>query len=102
VVGLILAQYQLNDGIRQFRTRNFDHSFDVIRRHIEEIAEITVSHEYVALGTDLDGFIKPTMSGLDDIGELALLEQRLRQECGPGAERITHKNALRVLHTLWP
>jgi microsomal dipeptidase-like Zn-dependent dipeptidase len=102
VVGLILAQYQLNNGIRHFHTRNFDQSFDVIRRHIDKIAEITGSHEHVALGSDFDGFIKPTMSELEDMGDLARLEQRLRQEYGADADLITHGNALRVLRTLWP
>jgi microsomal dipeptidase-like Zn-dependent dipeptidase len=102
VIGLIMAQYQLNNGIRHFHTRNFDQSFDVIRRHIDKLAEITGSHEYVALGTDFDGFIKPTMSGLEDMSDLALLEQRLRQEYGADADLITHKNVLRVLRRLWP
>jgi microsomal dipeptidase-like Zn-dependent dipeptidase len=103
VVGLILAQYQLNNGIRHFYTRSFDQSFDVIRRHVNKIVEVTGSHEHVALGTDFDGFIKPTMSGLEDMSDLTRLEQRLRQEYGDAdADLITHRNALRVLHALWP
>ena len=102
VIGLIMAQYQLNDGIRRFHTRSFDQSFDVIRRHIDKIAEITGSHEHAAIGTDFDGFIKPTMTGLETMGDLALLEERLQQEYGADAELITHKNALRVLQALWP
>lgn len=101
VVGLILAQYQLNNGIRFFHTSDFDQTFDVIRRHIDKIAEVTGSLKHVALGSDFDGFIKPTMGGLEDMGDLPLLEERLKREYGSDAELITHKNALRVLRALW-
>jgi membrane dipeptidase len=73
VVGLIMAQHQLNDGIRKKET------------------------------TDFDGFIKPTMGGLKDSGDLALLEAALIERYGAeNAERITWKNALRVLQRIWP
>jgi microsomal dipeptidase-like Zn-dependent dipeptidase len=102
VVGLIMAQYQLINGVRRRHTSKFDQSLEVICKHIDKVAEITGSHEHVAIGTDFDGFIKPTMGGLDDMGDLAVLKQRLRQEYGPDADLITHENVLRVLRTLWP
>jgi microsomal dipeptidase-like Zn-dependent dipeptidase len=100
VVGLILAQHQLNDGIRK-REGTFDESFDVICRHIDKFHEITGSHEYVALGSDFDGFIKPTMGGLETPADLRRLEARLRECYGDDAELITSGNALRVLRELW-
>ena len=43
------------------------------------------------------------MSGLEDMGDLTRLEERLRQEYGDAtADLITHGNALRVLRALWP
>lgn len=103
VVGLIMAQHQLNDGIRRTRTRSFDESFEVIRRHIDKIAEITGDNRYVAVGTDFDGFIKPTMSGLEKSADLKRLEDRLKDEYGDAeAELITSQNAIRVLRQLWP
>jgi microsomal dipeptidase-like Zn-dependent dipeptidase len=102
VVGLIMAQHQLNDGIRDSETKSFDESFDVIRRHIDKIAEITGDHRYVSFGSDFDGFIKPTMSGLERSADLKLLEKRLRDHYGDAdAELITSQNAIRVLRQLW-
>ena len=75
VIGLIMAQHQLRSGVRLLPTWNFDQSFKVIRRHIDKIAEITGSYEHVALGTDFDGFIKPTLSGLEHMGDLERLEE---------------------------
>jgi len=60
VVGLIMAHHQLNDGIRKDNTENLEASFETIRRHIDQIHSVTGSNDHVALGTDLDGFIKPT------------------------------------------
>jgi len=101
VVGLIMAQPQLNDGIRDTETSSIDESFDVISRHIERIHEITGSHEHVAIGSDLDGFIKPTMSGVDNAAELGDLEAKLRKHYPTDAELITSANAIRVLRDAW-
>ena len=101
VVGLIMAQYQLNDGLRR-RTSSFEDSFDVICRHIDRIAEITGSHRHVAFGTDFDGFIKPTLTGLESAADLKRLERELRRRYGDAdADLITSANALRVLRRLW-
>jgi microsomal dipeptidase-like Zn-dependent dipeptidase len=102
LIGLILAQHQLNDGIRKKETKEFDESFEVIRTHIDRIFEITKSHEYTAIGSDFDGFIKPTMGGLENMADLAQLETRLVEEYGSEvAGLITHGNAERVLRELW-
>lgn len=103
VVGLIMAQHQLNDGIRKKETTNLEESLEVICRHIDKIAEITGGYEQIALGSDFDGFIKPSMGGLQDAGDLAQLEAALIDRYGKeNAERITWKNALGVLQRLWP
>jgi microsomal dipeptidase-like Zn-dependent dipeptidase len=103
VVGLIMAQHQLNDGIRKEETTSLEESLQVIYAHIDKIAEITGGYEHVALGTDFDGFIKPSMGGLKDSSDLKHLEAALREHYGDeNAERILWKNALGVLQTLWP
>jgi microsomal dipeptidase-like Zn-dependent dipeptidase len=76
VVGLILAQHQLNDGVRQRPARRLEQSVEVICRHIDRIEEIS-GPGHVALGTDLDGFIKPTMGGLETAADLARLRDPL-------------------------
>src|SRR5206468_11988835 len=103
VIGLIMAQHQLNDGVRDTETESFEESFEVIRGHIDRIAEITGSHEYVALGTDFDGFIKPTTGGLETSADLRRLEDALKREYGDAdGELIASGNAIRVLRQLWP
>jgi microsomal dipeptidase-like Zn-dependent dipeptidase len=102
VVGLILAEHQAADGLRRTRTKTLDDSVAVLFAHIDRIAEITGSHRHTAIGTDLDGFIKPTLAGLDDAGRLALLERALVDRYGPAdAELICSANALRLLRGHW-
>lgn len=104
VVGLIMAQHQLNDGLRRHKdfTRTLAGSLEVIYAHIDELAEIGGGYDHIALGSDFDGFIKPTMAGLDRMSDLAALDAALRRKYGDEAtERITSGNALRVLRKLW-
>ncbi len=103
VVGLIMAQYQLNDGIRRSHTETLKDGLAVIYRHIDRIAEITGGYEQIALGSDFDGFVKPTPGGLETAADLKLLEAALRERYGDEhAERMMWSNALAVLRTLWP
>src|SRR5260221_1676115 len=103
VIGLIMAQHQLNDGLRDEETTTLEESMEVICAHIDEIAKITEGYEQVALGTDFDGFIKPTMGGLKDMADLALLEDELNTRYGnENADRMMWGNALSVLHRIWP
>jgi microsomal dipeptidase-like Zn-dependent dipeptidase len=101
VIGLIMAQHQLNDGIRTDPTTSLPESLDVIYKHIDEIARITGNHDYVALGTDFDGFIKPTMGGLESAADLASLERELTSKYDGDADAIASGNVLRVLRKVW-
>jgi membrane dipeptidase len=103
VVGLIMAQHQLNDGVRRGRTTTLAQSLEVIFRHVDAIASATGGHDHIALGTDFDGFIKPTMAGLEGSGDLWQLDAALRRRYGDAvAEQIGSGNTLRVLRQLWP
>jgi microsomal dipeptidase-like Zn-dependent dipeptidase len=102
LAGLILAEHQTTDGLRRSRTKTLDDSLEVLFAHIDRIAEITGSHAHTAIGTDLDGFIKPTLAGLDHAGRLALLERALIERYGTAdGERIASGNAMRILHDYW-
>jgi microsomal dipeptidase-like Zn-dependent dipeptidase len=100
-IGLILAQHQLTDGLRGERTETIDDSLAVLFAHIDKIAAITGDYRHVAIGTDLDGFIKPVLTGLDAMADLAKLEQALEAKYGEDAKLIASDNALRVLRQLW-
>jgi microsomal dipeptidase-like Zn-dependent dipeptidase len=98
VIGLILAQHQINDGVRREPTTTFEDSLPVLYRHIDAIHSVTGTYHHVAIGSDFDGFIKPTLGGLESSADLALLEEPLTGRYGAqDAERILWGNALRVM-----
>ena len=98
VVGLILAQHQLNDGVRKKPTKRLEESIEVICRHIDRIEEIA-GPGHVGLGTDLDGFIKPTMAGLETATDLAKLRDPLvaRYRDEAKVDAFLYGNARRVV-----
>ena len=102
VVGLIMAQHQLCDGLGE-KTETPQDSLEALHAHIDRIREITgASIDHVALGTDFDGFIKPTLTGFESSSDLPGLSASLVQSYGlPGAKKIASENAIRVLKKLW-
>jgi len=112
VVGLIFAQHQVFDGLdvsarHRFglalrKQARFEHSFEVLCRHIDRIREVTGSHRHTAIGSDLDGFIKPTLPGLEDMRDMEKLERALCQRYGAkDGELICSANALQLLTPYW-
>jgi microsomal dipeptidase-like Zn-dependent dipeptidase len=93
VIGLIFAQHQLNDGIRRSDTKTLAESLAVLDRHIDAIGA-----EHVAIGSDLDGFIKPTLGGVEDAKDLRGFADALRARHPSTAEGILRENALRVIN----
>ena len=102
VVGLIMAQYQLNDGLFEGHTTTFEETKTIIFRHVDKIAQVTGGYDHLAIGSDLDGFIKPTATGIEGSGDLARLEAALRERyAADDAEKILSGNVLRVLRDGW-
>jgi microsomal dipeptidase-like Zn-dependent dipeptidase len=102
VIGLIMAHHQIDDGLRRTNTTTFDESMTIIDKHIAKIAEITDGYQHVAIGTDFDGFIKPTLGGLQTMADLTALEERLVAKYGAAdAKLIASDNVLRVLRKGW-
>jgi microsomal dipeptidase-like Zn-dependent dipeptidase len=98
VVGLIMAQHQLNDGVRTRPTKRLEESIEVICRHVDRIEEIA-GPGHVALGSDLDGFIKPTMGGIETAADLAKLREALVEHYRDEAkvDAFLYGNARRVI-----
>ena len=100
-IGLILSTHFMTDGL-DGRPFSFEQSFDLLCRHVDAIHRVTGSYANIAIGTDLDGFIKPTLPGLGDSAQLAALGPALEARYGhPIAEAIQSANALRVLRAGW-
>lgn len=77
-------------------------TLEVICAHLDRIAQITGSHRHAAIGSDFDGFIKPTAAGLESAADLARLEGALRERYGHvKGESICSGHALRVLRAGW-
>ena len=72
----------------------------VIFEHIDAIAKVTGGHEHVAIGTDFDGFIKPTMTGLEGMKDMDKLERALDEHYGADAVKMKSGNASRVLRAV--
>jgi microsomal dipeptidase-like Zn-dependent dipeptidase len=98
VIGLIMARHQLNDGDVDPRPDDPAATPPVLTRHIDAIREClgAATDDHVAIGSDLDGFIKPTMAGIETVADLATLEAPLREAYPESAAAILSDNALRV------
>jgi microsomal dipeptidase-like Zn-dependent dipeptidase len=102
VIGLLLAEHQTADGLRWRRTGSLEDSLEVIFRHLDRIHEITGSHRHAAIGSDLDGFIKPILAGLEDAQRLGALQTALTGRYGHSdGELIASGNVLRLLRSHW-
>jgi microsomal dipeptidase-like Zn-dependent dipeptidase len=99
VVGLILARWQLEDGL--WTGEGLDHTVAILREHIDKIRSIAGSNAHVGIGSDLDGFIKPTMSAIEDAKDLGQLDRPLREAYPTDADAILHDNALRVVRRMF-
>jgi microsomal dipeptidase-like Zn-dependent dipeptidase len=98
VIGLILARWQLEDGLS--KGEGIDHTVAILREHIDRIRSMAGSNRHVGIGSDLDGFIKPTMSKIEDAKDLGELDVRLREAYPADADAILHDNALRVVRRM--
>jgi microsomal dipeptidase-like Zn-dependent dipeptidase len=75
---------------------------EALCRHIDKIKELTGTYEHIAIGSDLDGYIKPSLPGLEHQGRMADLQQALEARYGNTvAEQISSGNALHVLRAQW-
>jgi microsomal dipeptidase-like Zn-dependent dipeptidase len=91
VVGLILAQHQLGT------TDDEEQSRAVLGKHIGAIFDVAGSHEFTGIGSDLDGFINPTVDGVDQPDDFPKLEGWIRDLYPDDADAILYGNARRVL-----
>jgi microsomal dipeptidase-like Zn-dependent dipeptidase len=101
VLGCILCEHYISSGLPG-RVQTFEDSVQALCRHIDRIREVTGSFDHIGIGSDLDGYIKPALPGLEHMGRMRELQQSLEQRYGAAAaEQICSGNALRVLRTAW-
>lgn len=102
VCGAIVSDHYARDGLRKLTKKNFAGSVEAIVKQIDRVDAAAGSSAVAAIGSDLDGFIRPNLAGLDDSGRLAALEAALIAKLGSErAEAVCSGNALRVLRGAW-
>jgi microsomal dipeptidase-like Zn-dependent dipeptidase len=100
VLGLLACEHYISDGAA--KPESFRDSVGLLCRHIDHICEVTGSDEHVAFGTDLDGYIKPALPGLEHLGRMHALQEALVERYGADtAARFSSENALRVIRAVW-
>jgi microsomal dipeptidase-like Zn-dependent dipeptidase len=100
LLGLIACKHYISDGRRE--PKDFAGSVDLLCEHIDRICKVTGSNSHVAFGSDLDGWIKPALPGLETLGHMGELQRELAKRYDKDrAEAFTSGNALRVLSTAW-
>jgi microsomal dipeptidase-like Zn-dependent dipeptidase len=100
LLGCILCEHYIASGLH--KVSSYEESFDALCQHIDRINEVTGSFDAIGIGSDLDGYIKPALPGLEHMGRMRALQDSLRGRYGPGnAEKICSENALRVLRSAW-
>ncbi|HEX9107819.1 MAG TPA: membrane dipeptidase, partial [Longimicrobiales bacterium] len=96
LIGLIACSHYMASGGPD--PKSFPESVASVCKHIDHIHDVTGSHEFTALGSDQDGFIKPTLPGLETPAGLGALEPELTARYGADAAAlICSGNARRVL-----
>jgi microsomal dipeptidase-like Zn-dependent dipeptidase len=97
VIGLIACDHYITDGLRG-KTKTLDDSLEVLRRHIDKIASLTDGYDCIGIGSDLDGFIKPSLTGLEfPKGYEAMWAYLSRHYSDDIADKIFKRNAMRLL-----
>jgi len=93
VIGLIAAQHQLGE------TTSEDESAAIVKAHFDAIGTALGgdASAVAALGTDIDGFIKPTLDGFEKAEDFMKLERWVRAAGQQDPEAILHRNAERVI-----
>jgi microsomal dipeptidase-like Zn-dependent dipeptidase len=101
LLGCIVCGHYVSSGLRP-RVRGYEDSVAALCAHIDRIREVTGSYDHIAIGSDLDGYIKPALPGLEHHGRMRAFQQSLAERYGAqSAEQICSANALRVLRSGW-
>jgi microsomal dipeptidase-like Zn-dependent dipeptidase len=103
VLGVIDCGHYVGDGLGEEGGDGLARSVALVCRHVDRIRQVTGSDDHAAIGSDLDGFIKPALTGLEHMGRMRALQAALADRYGSQVgEAICSGNALRMLHARFP
>jgi microsomal dipeptidase-like Zn-dependent dipeptidase len=101
VMGVIVCEHWACDGPPP-TPKTFAESVDVVCTHIDRIVSVTGSDDHVAIGSDLDGYIKPSLHHLEHEGRMKELEAALVERYGADrARKFCSDNLLGLLRSYW-
>lgn len=100
-IGVLFCRHYVTDGL-DGPASTFEETVEALCRHVDRLERVTGGHDVAALGSDLDGYIKPMLTGLEHMGRMRDLAAALEDRYGAEvARKITGENALRVLRAGW-
>ncbi|MBJ7331592.1 MAG: membrane dipeptidase [Solirubrobacteraceae bacterium] len=98
LLGVIDCQHYIWDGAKVPKPGSFQQSLERLCLHIDRVVEVTGGFDHAAIGSDLDGYIKPALTGIEHMGRMKQLQAALTARYGADhAAQICSGNALRVL-----
>ncbi len=101
VAGVIYCDHFLRDGGHRPRFGDKREALGKLKVQIDQLLHWG-GEDLVAIGSDLDGFIKPTLYGLESAADHADVAEWLVTTYGlPLATKICHGNAMRVMRERW-
>jgi len=101
VMGVIVCEHWACDGPPP-TPKTFEESVDVVCLHIDRIVSVTGSDAHVAIGSDLDGYIKPSLHHLEHEGRMKELEAALVTRYGADrARKFCSDNLVALLRSYW-
>jgi microsomal dipeptidase-like Zn-dependent dipeptidase len=102
-MGVIACTHYMHDGVRPTsKVKTFEDSMALVFAHVDRIAQVTGSHDHAAIGSDLDGWIKPALPGLEHLGRMRHVQDALVTKYGAGvADKISSGNVLALLRRAW-
>jgi microsomal dipeptidase-like Zn-dependent dipeptidase len=96
VIGLIACEHWMSLG--RSKPGNFDESMVLIFEHVQQIHDVTGTFDNIAIGSDMDGFIRPSLKGFDSPTVYREVAARLASKFNqPAADAICSLNAMRML-----
>jgi microsomal dipeptidase-like Zn-dependent dipeptidase len=96
VIGLIACKHWMEAGL--FSPKNFAQAREIFEIHVQRILDVTGSDDVPAIGSDMDGFIKPPLPGFEKPQVYKVIEERMHARYGAAtARKICADNALRAL-----
>ncbi len=102
IMGVIACEHWASEGPPKRKVKTFEDSFELVCAHIDRIERLTGSHDFAGIGSDLDGWIKPALPGLEHLGRMRQLQDALATRYGPEvAAKIAGGNALELLRRGW-